>query len=68
MEENTSGYQDSREENTNPDKGGESKKSLIQFFGYEISAPTGMNNPVLKLLGLIFLNIILLLSLKSLLR
>ncbi len=40
------------------------KKSIIRLFGYEISAPTGMKNPLLILMSLIGANLLLLLILK----
>ena len=40
------------------------KKAIGNLLGIEISAPAGMKNPVLKLTGLILINLLLLILLR----
>ena len=44
------------------------KKPIGRLFGVEISAPEGMKNPLLRLAGLILINILLLVLLKMALK
>ena len=40
------------------------KKRVATFLGYEISAPESTKNPLLRLFGLVFVNILLLVLLR----
>ena len=44
------------------------KKEVLQFLGFKISAPAGMKNPLIKMFGLIGVNIFMLVLLGQLLN
>ena len=64
-EEDSNGLDSS--EGSNQDANENSKSKVGQFLGVEISAPTEMKNPLLRLFGLIFLNILLLIFIQKVL-
>ncbi len=65
MEEpNPNQNQDVDLEKTGPKNKDPDKKTILNFLGVQITAPKGMANPLIKLSGLVILNLALLFLLK----
>ncbi|WP_320676954.1 hypothetical protein [Prochlorococcus sp. MIT 1300] len=65
MEEpNPNQNQDVDLEKTDPKNNDLDKKTILNFLGVEITAPKGMANPLIKLSGLLIINLALLLLLR----